>query len=58
MAGMLDDRGQQWEHCNHCAKHVKIQDLTTGFSPKWPEFNFVDLCPACAQELKGVQKNA
>ena len=47
MAGVIDDNGQQWEHCNHCSKYVRIQNLKTGYSPKWPEHKWVDLCPEC-----------
>ena len=57
MTGIIDEQGQQWEPCNHCGKHVKIQDLTFGPSPKWPDYPAVDLCKTCALELNGVIKH-
>jgi hypothetical protein len=54
MSGVIVD-GQQWEHCCHCGEFIRIQDLTVGFSPKWPDYEDVDLCYKCAEELKDVQ---
>jgi hypothetical protein len=38
MAGVIDDKGQQWEHCLNCGDWVKIQRLSRE-----------DLCPSCAR---------
>ncbi len=27
MSGVIDENGQQWEHCSHCSRWVKIQNL-------------------------------
>ena len=51
MSGVIDKSGVQWEHCCHCGEFVKIQDLEYGFSPKWPNYKNVDLCPKCYKEL-------
>ena len=45
--GVIDDRGQQWEHCNHCGKWVKLQALKYGWSTRWNDY--VDLCPTCVK---------
>jgi hypothetical protein len=47
MSGIIDSTGQQWEHCNHCGDFVEIQKLKTGWSSKWPDYEFVDLCVKC-----------
>jgi hypothetical protein len=48
MSGVVDKTGQQWEHCCQCGEFVEIQKLLYGPSPKWPEYDNVDLCPKCA----------
>jgi len=54
MSGIIDDEGQQWEHCCHCGNFTRIQDLVTGYSPKWPDYPWVDLCKNCKSKLKPV----
>lgn len=46
MSGVITKHGQ-YEHCCHCGAFVLIQDLEIGYSPKWPEWDTVDLCPRC-----------
>jgi hypothetical protein len=51
MSGVIDDNGQQWEHCCHCGNFTKIQDLVTGYSPKWPNYPWVDMCKNCKSRI-------
>jgi len=51
MSGVITKSGQ-YEHCCHCGAFVLIQDLKIGYSPKWPEWENVDLCPKCYRELQ------
>lgn len=55
MSGVIDEHGQQWEHCNHCNKFIEIEKLLTGYSPKWPNYEWVDLCPTCKADLMQSQ---
>lgn len=46
MSGVIDERGQQWEHCNACTNFVRIQDLLY----EQPSEKFEhgrDICPTC-----------
>lgn len=48
--GIIDDQGQQWEHCNVCLKSVKLQDL--GY--QIPDEDYThgrDVCLNCAVDL-------
>lgn len=51
MAGVIDSKGQQWEHCNVCGDFVKIQNL--GFlRPSKPGLlDSLDVCMKCANEM-------
>lgn len=51
MSGVIDDDGQQWEHCNHCGEFIEIEKLRPGWSTRHTEWDAVDLCPKC-QALK------
>ena len=57
MSGVIDKYGQ-WEHCCHCGDFVLIQDLVIGYSPKWPDYEWVDLCKKCKAELEKVNNHA
>ena len=46
------DNGVQFERCNQCGSWVKMSKLFYGpvnpkLTPKWPEFNKLDLCGKC-----------
>ena len=45
MSGVIDESGQQWEHCNGCGKFVRIENL--GYLKTTP----ADLCVSCAAFL-------
>ena len=48
MSGVIDNNGQQWEHCTACSKYVRIDDLgflKPGLSPAFP--HGADLCIQC-----------
>lgn len=47
MSGVIDDNGQQWEHCCSCGKFVKIQKLWYEKPSKQYQYGR-DLCNACA----------
>lgn len=54
MAGVIDERGQQWEHCNACGDFVKLQDLQ--YEPKSESYPYGrDLCIRCHRrtQLRG-----
>ena len=55
MSGVIDKNGQQWEHCNHCGVFTEIERLTTGYSPKWPKYPWVDLCLNCNSRLRATE---
>jgi ribosomal protein L34E len=56
MSGVIDDRGQQWEHCNRCGKWVKIQKLH--YEEKSAEFPYGrDLCLQCALDCIDEGRN-
>ncbi len=47
MSGVVDDNGQQWEHCTQCGKWVRFQNLWYEEpTPKHPHGR--DLCKHCA----------
>jgi len=46
MSGVIDEDGQQWEHCNGCTRFVRIEDL--GYEQPTARFKYGrDLCPDC-----------
>lgn len=46
MSGVIDESGQQWEHCNGCTNWVRIQDLE--YEQPTPRFEYGrDLCLHC-----------
>jgi len=50
MSGVIDDTGQQWEHCNMCDAWVQIEELW--YQPKTPDYpHGRDLCVSCAHKL-------
>lgn len=54
MAGVIDERGVQWEHCSCCGKLVRLQDL--GYQPKSHQHPYGrDLCLTCANALPQAQ---
>ena len=58
MSGVIDKRGQQWEHCNICSEFVRIQDL--GYEKPSKEFEHGrDVCIKCVQAMtqKEIQEN-
>lgn len=46
MSGVIDENGQQWEHCNECGKWVKIQNLRYEQPTHQHEYGR-DLCQSC-----------
>jgi len=58
MSGVIDKSGQQWEHCCHCGEFVKFEELMVGYSPKWPNHAYVDLCPKCYGDLNPIYDSA
>lgn len=56
MSGVIDENGQQWEHCNVCAKMFKIENL--GYEPPiqgMPESGR-DICLACTNKHPHIDK--
>lgn len=51
MAGVIDDSGQQWEHCSLCGKFVKVEELWYEVPNKRFRFGR-DLCKRCAAPMK------
>lgn len=46
MSGVIDENGQQWEHCNVCGKFVKLQNL--GYDPPSVDYpHGRDICITC-----------
>lgn len=46
MAGVIDEKGQQWERCSKCREFHKIEDL--GYlRPTKEHPNGLDLCVKC-----------
>lgn len=46
MAGVIDNNNVQWEHCNECAKYVRLTDL--GYEkPSAQHKHGRDLCAQC-----------
>ena len=46
MSGVIDDNGQQWEHCNDCGDFVEIELLA--YEAPTEEYLYGrDLCPKC-----------
>jgi hypothetical protein len=53
MSGVMDEHGQQWEHCSLCREFVKIQDLE--YEEASEAFPFgLDLCPSCYNKRHSV----
>jgi NAD-dependent SIR2 family protein deacetylase len=47
MSGVIDENGVQWERCNGCGKHVRLDDL--GYEKPSKKFPYGrDLCVECA----------
>lgn len=54
MAGVIDDNGQQWEHCNGCGTFTKLQNL--GYQPQTQAYPYGrDLCIKCVNGLSQAQ---
>lgn len=54
MAGVIDEKGIQWERCNCCAKWVRLDNL--GYlPPDSANESGHDLCIACVNKLDQVQ---
>lgn len=46
MSGVVDEHGQQWEHCNACGASVKLQQL--GYEKPSTQHPYGrDLCVTC-----------
>lgn len=46
MSGVIDEHGQQWEHCHGCGGWVKLEDL--GHMMQNPKHPYgLDLCVKC-----------
>ena len=58
MSGVVDEHGQQWEHCTACRVFIEIEKL--GYELPSPEHKYGrDLCPECmkASKLPKVEAN-
>jgi hypothetical protein len=56
MSGVIDDTGQQWEHCNACNAWVQLEELYWQRCGKGHPLWFLaphgrDLCIICAHAL-------
>jgi len=57
MSGVIDDNGQQWEHCNGCEEWVKLEDL--GYlRPSKKLLHGADLCVDCVDFLIRTERVA
>mgnify|MGYP000243387515 CR=1 FL=1 len=56
MSGVVDEKGQQWEHCNCCGKFVRFpQDL--GYEEPSDEHKYGrDLCTKCTNEAPDIER--
>lgn len=60
MSGVIDNNGQQWEHCCQCGQFVRFEalryaHLRKDLDPKWPEYGhhtMLDLCEHCAEPVQ------
>jgi len=51
MSGVIDEKGQQWEHCNNCGDFVKIQNLR--YEQPTEKYDYGrDLCSKCYELTK------
>lgn len=51
MSGVIDEDGQQWEHCNGCTKFIRIEDLL--YEQPTMKYRYGrDLCPPCRELSK------
>lgn len=48
MSGVIDEHGQQWEHCNVCEKFIQIETL--GYLETLMDGHGVDICMECADK--------
>ena len=54
MAGIIDERGVQWEHCSCCGKLVRLSNM--GYQPKSRTYpHGRDLCIDCVNALPQTQ---
>ena len=54
MSGIVDKKGQQWEHCMVCSKWVKIQNL--GYEPPTETYPCGrDICLACTNKHPKIE---
>lgn len=50
MAGVIEDKGVQWEHCDACGESVRLDNL--GYQPKSRANPYGrDLCMSCVNKL-------
>jgi formylmethanofuran dehydrogenase subunit E len=53
MSGVIDSKGVQWEHCNHCGDFVPLPELAYEHSS--PAFKHGRmLCIVCVNENEAV----
>jgi len=51
MSGVIDEKGQQWEHCSNCGDFVKIQNLR--YEQPTEKYDYGrDLCSKCYELTK------
>jgi hypothetical protein len=53
MSGVVDDDGQQWEHCNGCGKFFRFPQNLGYEKPTAAHSSGRDLCVKCVDE--GIQ---
>ncbi len=54
MSGVIDERGQQWEHCNGCGLFTRLEAL--GYEPPSTQFTCGrDLCLACVNAHPNIE---
>jgi hypothetical protein len=55
MSGVIDEHGQQWEHCSVCTGWVRIEDL--GYEPPSPQFTCGrDICLKCTNAHPDIER--
>lgn len=52
MSGVIDDKGNQWEHCHCCGEFVLIQDLAYEQPSQYMRYGR-DLCQKCVAHAHG-----
>jgi hypothetical protein len=55
MSGVIDDNGQQWEHCNSCGEFKRFPE-NLGYEPPTPQYQYGRmLCIKCANTSPNLE---